>query len=373
MSTYTWPAAWIPSAFELRVSPNLRTFSGPYTPTLQALDMLGERWTGRLDLPPTVDRIDIGRRLAFFDRLHGRANAFTIPNYDRMQPLGSARGTLTLAASAAQLANTATLTGVRAGQNLLRYSGLESDSNADGLCDGMALYQAGSYSGATYSRVGGTGSSGAWCQRVTATALGGTTADQLGIGLQDQISVTPGVTYTMAADVLATSGTTGVIEIDWYAAGGGFLSRSVSALAGSGVSYQRQSVTAAAPATAAFATIYIYMRANSSPTPELRIDNMQLEAAAAPTAYASGAQFYAGDCLSIGGQFVRLVADAAADDAGQMPIEFQTRLRTAMASGTAVTWSAPTLTVRLKSGDEVPMAHQPGYTEGFSLEFVEVV
>lgn len=373
MSIFAWPAAWIPSAFELRVAPNIRTFVGPYTPTLQALDLIGELWTGRLSLPPATDQIDIGRRLAFFDRLRGRANGFAIPNFHRKQPLGTARGTMTLAASAAQLANTITLAGVRAGANLLRYSGCELDSNADGLCDGLAVYQAGSYSGAAYTRVGGTGASGAWCQRVTATSLGATTSDQLGIGLIDQIPVTPGVTYTMAADVLATSGTTGVVEIDWYASGGGFLSRSVSTLAGSGVSYQRQSVTAAAPATAAFATVYVYMRANSSPSPELRVDNMQFEAGAAPTSYAGLPALYAGDCLSVGGQFVRLMVDAVGDDAGQMPVEIQTRLRAAMASGTAVGWNAPTLNVRLKSGDEVPMAHMPGYTDGFDLEFAEVV
>lgn len=42
MTTYAWPG-WKVNRFEMRVLPNLRTFTGPYTPTVQVIDLLGER------------------------------------------------------------------------------------------------------------------------------------------------------------------------------------------------------------------------------------------------------------------------------------------------------------------------------------------
>ena len=78
MSVYTWPDYWMPSRFELRVLPNTRTFTGPYTPTVQVVDLLGERWMGTLDLPPTEDVDEVAAREAFFDRLKGQSHQFEL-------------------------------------------------------------------------------------------------------------------------------------------------------------------------------------------------------------------------------------------------------------------------------------------------------
>lgn len=119
MTVYAWPAAWKPAGFELRVLPNLRSFVGPYTPTVQVIDLLGERWQGRIDLSPTESQIEGGAREAFFDRLKGMAHQMQLYNFRRPVPLGTARGTITLGASAAQLANSVSLAGATANGTLL--------------------------------------------------------------------------------------------------------------------------------------------------------------------------------------------------------------------------------------------------------------
>lgn len=196
--SYAWPAAWKPCAFELRVIPNTRVFVGPYTPAVQTLDLLGERFAGRIDLQPTTDPIEAAAREAWSDRLKGPANTFTIWHFRLPAPQGTLRGSPTLAAGVAQLANTATI-------------------------------------------------------------------------------------QTIA-----------------------------------------------------------------------------------------GRTVYAGDMLGLGGQTVRVMVDAVADGAGLLAIEFQPRARAAIASGAAVTWDKPPITVMLKSADGMPTTWQPGYADGWSFEFIEV-
>lgn len=91
MSVYAWPDYWTAARFELRVLPNTRTHVGPYTPTVQVLDLLGERWILRLDLTPTEDDDEGGAREAFFDRLKGPSHQFSIFNLKRPVPRGTLR------------------------------------------------------------------------------------------------------------------------------------------------------------------------------------------------------------------------------------------------------------------------------------------
>lgn len=117
MSAYAWTLGNA-NRFELRLIPNLRTFVGPYTPTTQVLDFLGERWAARVDLPPTTDDIVAAAREAFFDRLKGMANQVTIGHLQKSAPQGTMRGAPTLNGAVAQLANTCAIT-TTAGATLL--------------------------------------------------------------------------------------------------------------------------------------------------------------------------------------------------------------------------------------------------------------
>lgn len=91
MTTYAWPA-WCVNRFEMRVRPNVLIFTGPYTPSVQALDLLGERWYVSFDTVPGNSRAEAGDREAFWDRLLGPVNRIALWNIARPLPLGTMRG-----------------------------------------------------------------------------------------------------------------------------------------------------------------------------------------------------------------------------------------------------------------------------------------
>ena len=82
----------------------------------------------------------------------------------------------------------------------------------------------------------------------------------------------------------------------------------------------------------------------------------------------------AGDHLGLGaaGQLVRVMADAQADGAGLMSIEFYPRARTLIAANSAVAWAYPQANFRL-AADGVPVAWVPGANDGSTLELIEAV
>lgn len=105
MTQFAWPRTWAASRFEMRIMSNTRIFTGPYTPTTQVIDLLGERWTINFDIANDIDPILGAAREAFFDRLAGPANQIAIWNLVRPIPAGTMRGTPTIDSTVAQLAN----------------------------------------------------------------------------------------------------------------------------------------------------------------------------------------------------------------------------------------------------------------------------
>jgi hypothetical protein len=87
-----YPWTFPVSRFEMRILPNTRVFTGPYTPTTQTLDLLGERLMVSMDLPPSNDSIEGAKREAFFNRLKGSANLITIGHQKLKAPQGTLRG-----------------------------------------------------------------------------------------------------------------------------------------------------------------------------------------------------------------------------------------------------------------------------------------
>ena len=90
MTVYAWPSFPV-ARFELRLMPNVRAFVGPYTPSTQVIDLLGERWSVRIDLPPPRTRIEGAAREAFFDRLKGPTHQFSIWHMRLPAPQGTLR------------------------------------------------------------------------------------------------------------------------------------------------------------------------------------------------------------------------------------------------------------------------------------------
>lgn len=87
----------------------------------------------------------------------------------------------------------------------------------------------------------------------------------------------------------------------------------------------------------------------------------------------AGRTLLAGDWIGLGtGQVVRVVQTATADGAGNMTVEFRHMLRTAVASGSAVTLDRPSaLYIRTEANLAAPRV--PGRVQpGMSVDFVEV-
>lgn len=95
MTTYAWPG-WCVNRFEMRIKPNVLTFTGPYTPAVQTLDLLGERWYVTLDTVLGNTRLAAGEREAFWDRLLGPVHRVSLWNLARPLPLGTMRGGYTV-------------------------------------------------------------------------------------------------------------------------------------------------------------------------------------------------------------------------------------------------------------------------------------
>ncbi len=221
-------APWGVSRFEMRIVPNLRTLTGPYTPTTQVLDLLGERWAVRFDLIPTTDVGAAAAREAFFDRLKGQTHLFSTWHLAQ----GAPQGTL---------------------------------------------------------RTGG----------VTLTFVDGSSAP---------------LAFTGAGGASIT-----------FASGSAVLAAAVAQLSN-----------------------------------------------AATIQTVAGRTVFAGDMLGINEQLVRVMADATANGSGVLTVEFQPRARTAWPVGSRVTTDRPTANFMLRTPDGVPTVFSPGYTDGVSVEAIEV-
>jgi hypothetical protein len=104
MTAYTWPSDIKPRGFQMRVVPRTMSFASPYSGQVQAVDLMGDYLAVIMELPPGNSQILGGRLEALFDRLKGRANQINLWNFRRPVPLGTARGTMTLNASATRSA-----------------------------------------------------------------------------------------------------------------------------------------------------------------------------------------------------------------------------------------------------------------------------
>lgn len=110
MSLITLPAAFRPRSCQLNLSTNQRVNAAPFGGSEQAIDLLNDRWLLTCELP--ADRLDAAAwREAFIGSLRGQVNTVNLWHFTRPVPAGTGRGTLTLAANAAQGAASIMVTG----------------------------------------------------------------------------------------------------------------------------------------------------------------------------------------------------------------------------------------------------------------------
>lgn len=112
MTTYAWPTGreWLPRAMSLMLEPNVRSFVSPYTRSSQMIDLLGEAWVMTMTLGERKHAAGAARE-AFLAKLRGGVHTVNLWHFRRPTPRGTLRGALTLAAQAAQGAQTLSVTG----------------------------------------------------------------------------------------------------------------------------------------------------------------------------------------------------------------------------------------------------------------------
>ena len=110
MSTITLPAAFKPIKFGLKLYVSQRVTAAPFGGSEQAVDLLNDRWTCHVETASLSDS-DGAYLEAFIASMRGQANNVALCHYNRKQPSGTVRGTLTLNAAAAQGANSIVIAG----------------------------------------------------------------------------------------------------------------------------------------------------------------------------------------------------------------------------------------------------------------------
>jgi hypothetical protein len=117
MATYDHPTALKPENMEWGSTKAGVQFRSPVDGSVEAIEFPGAFWTLSIGYPPVFDT-DSGLLESFWSMMAGGFNKVTLWHLKRPQPLGTMRGTPTLAASVARGADTLTINttgGLKAG------------------------------------------------------------------------------------------------------------------------------------------------------------------------------------------------------------------------------------------------------------------
>ena len=377
MTIYTWPdtRTFVPQVADLQVIDNTqRSLESPLSGYVQTVSMPGARWGWAMDFAPQdgASRAALEAQLL---KLSGREHRVRLWDIKHPRPRGNIGLTgVRLGAAAAQFATTLQLAGCRAAGNLLLGGSFEVYSDAEeGLAEGWILFTGGwGDGGRTHliSRVPTVPAAhGSASQFVQITAASNNT--DTGITMTAWPGLMPGRVYTLSASIRAGVSGKLVLAAQIYGAGGSPLAYFSSAPVPATGARVATSVTFTAPSGAVMGQIFI--RGINAVGEYMDVDAVQLEQAASASPYAGLATLAAGDWIGLpGGQLVRVVADAQADDLGRMTVDVRHMLRAAVASGGTVSLDKPTaLYVRAEAGLTLPRM-AGGSAPGMSAEFVEV-
>lgn len=93
MTTYAYPSLSVhPSRTNFGLQSNTQVFESPLSSSIQTMELPGARWKADLRYEALVGE-DAAVLQAWLVKLRGRANRFTMPNFARGVPRGSAPGT----------------------------------------------------------------------------------------------------------------------------------------------------------------------------------------------------------------------------------------------------------------------------------------
>lgn len=108
MATFDHPAALRPESMEWGTLKRVVTSRSPTTGAIEVIELPAERWQASITYPPLMV-VDSGLAESFFSRVVGGVDRIRIYNFRRPVPLGTMRGSPTLAASVARGAQQLTI------------------------------------------------------------------------------------------------------------------------------------------------------------------------------------------------------------------------------------------------------------------------
>jgi hypothetical protein len=345
VATIDWPStrAFASAQFSLALDTSESGYAGFLTGNRQRRSNLADRLRCITTLPPVANRSEAAQRTALLLGLRSTGDLVRFGLPHQQLPLGTLRGSPVVAANVLAGARSMTVSGALAAPNLLLGGSFEVDTNGDGVADNWLAYNSGSVSGITYGRPAGINST--YAQRITAATLGSGSGDQAGVGRAAFVPVVAGASYSMSCDAISNYSTLQVrLHVDWYTSADVLLSGSGVNFAGP-LSWQRLAANGlVAPATAAKAKAYVWMQAHASggASPQIFVDNFQLEPSIVATAYAGTPTLGPADMLAVGGNLLAVAYPGATlDDAGAGTVPLLMPAMAAMTAGGAVTWNAP--------------------------------
>lgn len=371
MATIDWPTWLQPSECSPELVKNALVFRSPMDKSVSILRQPGEYWAMSLTLPRCRLKTDrAAARRAFINSLTAGSNRVRAWHFEQPTPRGTLRGVPTLFGAAARGDSSLYIIGALTGDNLILGSGLEFDSNADGICDYMTQYSNGSPGTVTPSKLAGA-SGGQQIQ----VAAGAATTDTDRAGFMTAsvpVAGMEGRTVSFAAQVAATGVAASLtVGILWYGSGGAYITlarETVSAPASLG----RVGRTATVPAGAETMRGVVFLSALSSAgTATMTADNLQLQFGANLSTWSGKATVLAGDLIGAGGQLFEVAADKTLNDAGAGFIALNNRVRAPISIGTAVLWDKPTAQF-IVAAASAPISHTPGWQEPIVLDLQEV-
>lgn len=368
MTTLSRPTWLVPNSCTLALRKAGVQFVSPFNGSIQAADLLAERWAMSLTMAAVGDG---GARSAFLNQWAGGFNLVPLYHFGRPYPLGTLRGAPTLAAGTVR-GDTSLSLAECVGVNRVLNGSFEVDTNSDGLADRWSRYSAGTVGALTHSRSTAIVWEASYSQNLVAASLGSTSDDRQGVMTTvSSIAGLVGGQVTASCRLLGTSGTMATMELYWRDAGGTIIGSIASSPVVLNGAEQALSATVACPVGAASASLYIYQHSNPSGAVGLFVDLVRVEPGV--TAGTGGnATLQPGDMLGDGAQLYQVADLCMADDNGAMTVPVVNRCRGTVASGTAVLWDRPTALFALPAMEQSTTWLRGGHVDSQMLDVVEV-
>lgn len=373
--TVDWPtvAALRPSGLAIGVRPAASGWQAAYTRQRQSVSHMADRMTATVTLGPCRGGEDAGYREAFIDHLAERSPWVRLHHFARPAPLGTLRGTPTVAASASAGARSITVAGGTAGVNLLANSSFEWGSP---LATGWNAYSLGTTGTISYSIISGV-VDGSATQYIAAAGLGTTSADRCGLYADAALSAALTATTPCTASIYArgTAGSRIAVIIYAFDAGNALIGTATAtdAALSDAAAFQRFECTYTLPVGTRTVRMAFWQHSSAVlGLAEMGADAAQLELAGAASTYSGVRTLLGGDMLGVGGRLLKVAYTGATESAAGLVVPLALPLRAAVDADDAVTWDRPTGTFQLENAAE--LQYLPGVVQqGFDLQFLEVV